>query len=188
VGRLHCRTPLACLPHLLWEAHNKRVHGDNTVATESILKQKLSTKISLLHNRRSECMPDAAKLFHPQLPNFLHHSTSVQLQNWLNLYGPAIIDSIETRKSESVRHTRLLTKYFQSSPKASNQPRKRHRRTLKPRFNRKIHAPKLNKPKRKLPPVRYTGRIAQWLQTDTLIPLIPPLQPERPRPPPWPDP
>jgi hypothetical protein len=143
----------------------------------SNLKQQLSTKICLLHNRRSECMPDSTELFHPQLSTFLRNSTSVQLQNWLNLYGPAIIDSIATRQSESVLHTRPLTKYFTTTPSTSTRPRTRHRRTLKPRFNSKVHAPKHTKSKRRLPPVRYTAQITRWLLTDKIIPLIPPLQP-----------
>jgi hypothetical protein len=104
-------------------------------------------------------MPDSTKLFHPQLSTFLRNSTSVQLQNWLNLYGPAIIDSIATRQSESVLNTRPLTKYFKTTSATSTRPRTRHRRTLKPRFNSKVHAPKNTKSKRRLPPVRYTARI-----------------------------
>jgi hypothetical protein len=119
----------------LWESHNKRVHGNNPQEAERLLKQKLTTKICFLHNRRSECMPDSTKLFHPQLSTFLLKSTFVQLQNWLNLYGPAIIDSIETRKSESVLNTRPLTKYFKTTSATSTRPSStRHRRTLKPRF------------------------------------------------------
>jgi hypothetical protein len=167
--------------HTLWESHNKRIHGNNPQEAERLLKQKLSTKICLLHNRRSECMPDSTKLFHPQLSPFLQKSTSVQLQNWLNLYGPAIIDSIATRKSESVLNPRPRTKYFKTTSATSTRPRTRHRRTLKPRFNSKIHAPKITKSKHQLPPVRYTARITRWLLTDELIPLIPPLQLEEPR-------
>jgi hypothetical protein len=91
-----------------------------------------------LHQRRNETMTMHRDYFLDNPTATLTTTTLNFQRNWLNLYEPAILESIKMAQAESIRRTPSLTEYF---------PTTRQGNTPQPKFDKRLQ---LYKTKRRI--------------------------------------
>jgi hypothetical protein len=110
-----------------WEVHNTNVHGKQQQAADLDLRRRIISKVYHLHSRRREVLVDHVDyLFLTDLRETIRTSTLQFLRNWIRLYKPSIMESIQVARSDSVKNTRSLREHFRILPS---------QRPPKPRFD-----------------------------------------------------
>ena len=139
-------------------AHSE-IHGNNERSCNAAQALELRRHIRILHSKKNEALAiDRPLLFITNLEHYLSTTHANHMQNWLNTYKQAILDSIATAQTESVRGTRPLETYFISIP--SQIPK----RPPCLRFNHRLHTRKDSSAwkRRRRQPLPAYGRIASY--------------------------
>jgi hypothetical protein len=115
-----------------WKIHNDNIHAQDAKTEDTDLKIRTHFRIIRLHQQQNETLAMHRDYFFDN-PTATLDATSLNFQrNWLNLYEPAILESIKMAESESIRATPALTQYFVTTrPGPIPQPKfdKRHHKT-----------------------------------------------------------
>jgi hypothetical protein len=128
-----------------WTIHNDAVHTRDAQFEDADLKKRAHFRITRLHQRQSETMAIHREYFFEDVDTTLRVSPLNFLRNWLNLYEPAILESIKMAKTESLRDTRPLSAHFPVT-RPGVRPR--------PQFDNRLHTRHKGSRQRKLPVIR----------------------------------
>jgi hypothetical protein len=109
-------------------------------------------EIELLHSKRSQVLSCDTDVFHgetaAELNHYLETANVSQMQNWIHIWKPFILFSIQEAEELSRQGVSLLTTYFPTSDGPRRPRHNRPHRTARPRL----------RPRRTLPRLSYRAR------------------------------
>jgi hypothetical protein len=98
--------------HAAWQLHNAAIHTHDEKIEDDDIKKRTRFRITRLHQRKYETMAIHRDYFFDD-PDATLAATSLNFQrNWLQLYEPAILESIKMAQAVSIRGTTPLSTYF----------------------------------------------------------------------------
>ena len=116
-----------------WELHNNSIHGISNETKDNDARTRIINKVRSLHELKPRTLEaDKDLLFFTDLDNELPRMSTRQMRNWINLYRPAIHESIRRRSQMAIENTKPLTCYFPIILPQSKRP-------PKPRDSKKEH-------------------------------------------------
>jgi hypothetical protein len=131
--------------HNGWTLHNDAIHVIDGKLEDADIKTRTHFRIIRLHQRRSETMAIHRDYFFDDADATLQATTLTFQRNWLNLYEPAILESIKMAQTNSIKGTTPLSAYFpvthpgcRPTPHFDKRLKTRHKgpRRRKPQVNR----------------------------------------------------
>jgi hypothetical protein len=106
-----------------WELHNTHVRGNKQKTADLDLRRRNISKVYHLLSQCNEVLADHVNyVFLSDLKQTIRTATLNFLRNWIRLYEPSILESIRVARSNAVKNTRSLCKYFRAL--SSNRPPK----------------------------------------------------------------
>jgi hypothetical protein len=123
---------------LLWKSRNEAVHGHDITSQNQARKRHLRLEMEFLHEQRDKVLACDKHAFVGDTPEELNHfleiSTASHVQNWIHIWKPRIVYSIQSAKELSLKGVRTLSSYFASTSDETPRPiNDRSHRTARPR-------------------------------------------------------
>jgi hypothetical protein len=126
----------------VWTARNEAIHGHDSSTHQQARCKKLAVEMELLHTYRDDVLASDKDAFigdQADLQKYLDVATASQVQNWIYVWKPLILSSLNEAKASSIRGVNHLTTYFASRNQLST------RRSINNRSHRKAR-PRLRNP------------------------------------------
>ena len=125
----------------IWHQRNEEIHGHNTKTQNQARHRRLHAEMELLHSMRSQVLAADSDAFigdgPAALETFLTVSTATHIQNWIHIWRPVIISSVQSAQAFAIQGVRSMTDYFPRISTTDNGPRPpntRAHRTARPRI------------------------------------------------------
>ena len=99
----------------IWQDRNTAIHGHDLRSQNQARHRRLRAEMELLHSQQDQVLAVDSDAFieNPAaLETFLSVSSATHIQNWINVWRPLIISSIQTAKERSLQGVRTLSDYF----------------------------------------------------------------------------
>jgi hypothetical protein len=91
---------------LLWTAQNEAIHGHDLASQHHVRKRQLRLEMELLHAQRDQVLACDTDVFMGDTPaeltQFIDILMASHVQNWLHVWKPFIISSINSAKDLSI--------------------------------------------------------------------------------------
>jgi hypothetical protein len=124
----------------IWTDRNEAIHGHDLKSQNQARHRRLRAEMELLHSQRDQVLAVDSDVFiaaeNDALETFLTVSSATHIQNWLHVWKPIIVSSVQSAKDLSIRGVRILSDYFPTDPTTNTGPRhpnSRAHRTTRPR-------------------------------------------------------
>jgi hypothetical protein len=101
----HTITTLWEYVHKAWTLHNDTVHAHDANTEDTDLQTRTQFRIIRLNQRRDKTMAVHRDYFFETPMTTLNATTLNFQRNWLNLYEPAILESIKMAQAKSIKDT-----------------------------------------------------------------------------------
>lgn len=132
----------------LWTERNSEVHGHDQASQQVARFGRLRLEMEHLHQSRDQVLAVDTDLFignnTADLTHYLSIARASNVQNWLNIWKPVILDSVKKAKTRSIQGVSKLQSYFQ-------QTREPAIRTTEERLRTSQHHSTAWRPTRRLP-------------------------------------
>jgi hypothetical protein len=130
----------------LWTSRNEAIHGHNLSSQQQARKHQLCIKMEILHTKRDQvlaCDTDAFLGDTPaELNLFLDSSSASHVQNWLHVWKPFILLSVNSARDLSLQGIQTLQKCFTPTNKVPHRPLSaRAHCTARPRIRQRAALP-----------------------------------------------
>jgi hypothetical protein len=110
---------------MAWTLHSDHIHRKDVAHQDTDLCNQLMCRINHLHDKHSTVLVihrDA--YFMTDIDDTLTNTKSLTvLRNWLQMYKPAILDSIALATDVALHHMKFLTQYFTVLKQSSRKPK-----------------------------------------------------------------
>jgi hypothetical protein len=148
--------------HNAWTLHNDAIHAINGKLEDADLKKRTHFRIIRLHQRKPETMAIHHDYFFEDADAILLATTLTFQRTWLNLYEPAILESIKMAQVNSIKGTTPLSVYFPVAPPGCRPT---------PRFDKRLKT-RHKGPRRRKPPVNRASQSPHRI-SNYFVPPIP---------------
>ena len=95
----------------LWEMRNKDVHGHDTITRNKIRCERLTAELQELYSKREFMLPEHQHLLFDNITDHLEKPLDT-IENWITIYTPTILHSIQQAEERATINTRPLTSFF----------------------------------------------------------------------------
>jgi hypothetical protein len=114
---------------IAWNLHNEHIHRKDAKVQDTDLRGRLILRITHLQDKRSQVLAiHRDTYFMTDLANTLNNTHSLTtLQNWLQLYEPAILDSVALANDAAIKKMKFLTQHFTVLKQSSCKPKLSHK-------------------------------------------------------------
>jgi hypothetical protein len=110
----------------LWTSRNEAIHGHELSSQQQARKRQLRIEMEILHTKRDQvlaCNTDAFLGDTPEeLNHFLDSASASHVQNWLHVWKPFILSSVNSAKDLSLHGVQTIQKYFTPTNKVQHRP------------------------------------------------------------------
>jgi hypothetical protein len=124
----------------IWKDRNEAIHGHDLKTQNQARQRRLRAEMELLHSKRDQVLAVDNDVFIGDTPaaldTFLTVSSPTHVQNWLHVWKPIIVSSVQSAKDMAIKGVRLMSDYFPTDPTTNTGPRHpntRAHRTTRPR-------------------------------------------------------
>jgi hypothetical protein len=113
---------------LLWNSHNKAVHGHDDISSQNQARKWHLRRLEMefLHEQHNKVLACDKHAFVGNTPADLNHfldtSTASHVQNWIHIWKLRIIYSIQLAKELSLKGVCTLSSYFESTSAVTLRP------------------------------------------------------------------
>ncbi len=130
----------------LWTSRNEAIHGHDLSSQQQARKRQLRIEMEILHTKRDQvlaCDTDAFLGDTPEeLNHFLDSASASHVQNWLHVWKPFILSSVNSAKDLSLHGVQTIQKYFTPTNEVQHRPLSaRAHRTARPRIRQRAILP-----------------------------------------------
>jgi hypothetical protein len=124
---------------LLWKQRNDTIHGHDLSSQQQARHRRLRLEMEMVHALRDQVLAGDTDVFIGDTPadltHFLDTTKATQLQNWLSVWKPFILSSVQSAKDLSLNGVNTMTTYFTPTSNIPFRPLSaRTHRTAHPRI------------------------------------------------------
>ena len=99
-----------------WNIRNTCKHGKDLSQKAAIQKTRALEEMKAVYELKHQVLSQDRSIFFDSFEEHTLNKTTTQLQNWLSIWRPTIIQSVKHAKSWAFKRVRTINHYFQFKP------------------------------------------------------------------------
>ena len=99
-----------------WELRNTCKHGKDVSQRAAIRKLRVLEEMRAVYEMKEQVLSNDRSIFFDTFEEHTQNKTTTQMQNWLSIWRPTIIQSVKHAKSWAIKGVRTINHYFQFQP------------------------------------------------------------------------